>query len=302
MTELEANLDHQSLTTVQQLASRLFLVKENVYKLSLFSNHFGDAGAKLIASFLSTRKNLWHLNLSYNGIGIEGVRALVEVLTTHKSCEVLDLDENQICEAGVILVLQMVQSNRNLVLVSLNGNPGYEETHQVTLTKYLNQNRKHQQNQQILTRNFFDVSRKLILLDLPTEIKIHLLQFLAPDLAIDQYHLLCRLLLGKDTIGTLIFETTFNLKSFLRYYNCRIKERFDPMLMMLNRNDQPNFKFNDFNFKINPNLKESFKSVFGWFDTFYNGSSDLLWIAYCLTVTDSPMIDPTDNLYELGLD
>ncbi|KAJ3318325.1 TOR complex subunit lst8 [Boothiomyces sp. JEL0866] len=209
------DLDHKQIdiNDLQEIAVSI-QANKSLVKLSLFSNHIQNEGLKVISQAIKYHPTLAKINLGYNSISDDTIPDFVTALK-HSEISHIDLDENLLTPNGIKELLKVFRPpnpNYKILELQLNGNPGLETGLSEKLTEYLERNKAHYArcNQQAL--EIFKVARKLQLLPLPFEIKMHVLGCLQSLSFYSEKKLytVSRVLLDRNLIGHLDTYKTFS--------------------------------------------------------------------------------------------
>ncbi|KAJ3323227.1 hypothetical protein HDV06_001994 [Boothiomyces sp. JEL0866] len=222
-----------------------FIKANHIRDLNLYGCKILDAGCKIIASVLNTNWSLHSLDLSKNRITDKGIKYLCQALKYNYSLAALDLGSNLISDKGT---LQLCNSINTISELGFTNNPitmmGCFYLYQCLLghpflvisrikeepknDKDLIKNKliasiipRNQMNRIKTTQQLKEIvplSRSLILLELPIDIKILMLQ----KMGMNYTEIL--VLLNRNSIGKLVresFSCTELRKSCLRFKYCK---------------------------------------------------------------------------------
>ena len=119
-------------------------VSQNMTKLVLDSNGFGDRGATTLAETLKENRTLQQLSISDNSIGLGGASALAETLKENRTLQQLRVSDNSIGQEGATALAETLKENRTLQQLSVSDNSiGQGGT--TALAEMLKENRTLQQ-------------------------------------------------------------------------------------------------------------------------------------------------------------
>ncbi|KAJ3270799.1 hypothetical protein HDV01_007421 [Terramyces sp. JEL0728] len=172
------DLDHKQIDPTDLAAiARTIQLNKSLVKLSLFSNHIQNGGLNLISQAIKSHPTLANINLGYNSISDDAIPTFVSALKDSE-IQIIDLDENLITANGIkelLKVFEGPQANYNIVELQLNGNPGLDFELSCKLSGYLERNQIHLEKCNRQAAEIIRVARLLQLVDLPFEIKMHVL-------------------------------------------------------------------------------------------------------------------------------